>query len=576
MVVVLARNANNIRATVTFLERRGIAVKLASSLNEAIELFSRKEANMLLLSVNFPHPKVEILPALLAQSFQIETILYAEDSERRTLSRLNSAKSKHVLFGPVSGPVVLMKVRQIEREIAGAGDEQAKGSGQRKTGQYSENDSINVSGARLKSESARKSRLDALKKALAEIESSADGESSGDQKSAGKTFVQKGERAKFMSEVSSGPAALEGSLSERATSLRHGLDLGLVLPLPSAKSKKTLLIMPNIFSGTLTSELADLAPAQWAEERAARLAQRTLEREAELHAGRERAEGVAAEAAAFQQRTDERTRERELTNDELKERLELEKLEAAAAAAKSSIKSESPDEQDGISTANEFSKKPSDVQIIQRCLREALAIVAGHPNPLQAELSNYATATLVSLRTLNLSCSFLVSVAFAKQAASEVFHRMEIAFFSLLRDHGVEFENDQVHSILLDNMSIVEKAFRGSEYVLISQSNDLQIGVASVIAKNPVATFEPYEENMLSVNVHDLPVDEPVTFNVFLHLKRNQRYVRYLKVGARISAPQISRLSSHHPNVLLEENELEAYRRHYAAHSIQGPKRGAA
>ncbi|MES2962737.1 MAG: hypothetical protein V4760_02530, partial [Bdellovibrionota bacterium] len=119
-LVVIARDERSVRSAVAFLNRRGIPTKIVTNMNDAIDIFSKKQANMALLSVNYPHPKIEMLPSLLQQSFKADTILFAEDTDRKTTQRLSNTKARQVLFGPVSGPTVMMRVRQIEKENLGS------------------------------------------------------------------------------------------------------------------------------------------------------------------------------------------------------------------------------------------------------------------------------------------------------------------------------------------------------------------------------------------------------------------------------------------------------------------------
>lgn len=103
MILVLAKKVSSVSQTVAFLERRGFAAKIISNVSDAVDIFTKKQANILLLSVNFAHPKVEMMPVLMNQSFNVETILFAEDSDRKSQSKLSNAKTKHVLFSRCGG-----------------------------------------------------------------------------------------------------------------------------------------------------------------------------------------------------------------------------------------------------------------------------------------------------------------------------------------------------------------------------------------------------------------------------------------------------------------------------------------
>lgn len=115
-VLVLAKNPDGIRGALAFLNRRDVEAFAVSNMNDAVEQLAKKPVKFLLLSVNFPHPKVEMLPALFSQTFGAEVIGFAEASDRKTESRLSNIKTRHIIFGFLTGPVILLKIRQIEKE----------------------------------------------------------------------------------------------------------------------------------------------------------------------------------------------------------------------------------------------------------------------------------------------------------------------------------------------------------------------------------------------------------------------------------------------------------------------------
>jgi DNA-binding response OmpR family regulator len=540
MIVVLAKREAGLRSTVAFLERRGFAAKLVSSLNEAVELFSKKEANKLLLSVNFPHPKVEMLPVLMNQSFQIETILFAEESDRKSSNRLSDAKTKHVLFGPVSGPVVMMKIRQIDRELSGETDEAAAADKRTMSSKDDEGD-IKVGGRNRANEdtvvlngktaSREKAKLEKLMKSLADGEDDSTLNSSDELARSGETYVQKGNRSKMKS---AGDDSGAGSdlLSDRAQKLRMALDAGLIAP-PKGASR-VRLIMPNNFKSPRRAGAPDDAAAT---EEASALA--VVPMPTELAFESNDLSPSIGPRAGHQVPADEN--------------------HPAPITA-------SPAKQRVLTTE----------EIVRLCLRESLAIVAGRPATEGEQLENHRHAALVSLRSPQLVCAFVVSINYSKQTANELFYRMEVAFFSLLRDHGIEFENNETYSIYLDNMRIVRDAFASSEFAVITQSNEIEIGAAKVLIADPIAKTEMYEDNMHAIKLQDVPLNEPVTFNLFLHFKRNQKFLRYLRVGSSMSGKQLHRLERHQATGLVEQNEIEAFQRHFAAFAIQAPKKRAA
>jgi DNA-binding response OmpR family regulator len=115
-VVIVAKDKSCVRGTMNFLNRRGIRATIVPGLAEAIEVVVRKKADVVLLSVNIPHASIDRIPALIERSFNVPCIVFAENGDRGSVTRLNSCHARHSIFGPVSGPVVLRQILAIDRE----------------------------------------------------------------------------------------------------------------------------------------------------------------------------------------------------------------------------------------------------------------------------------------------------------------------------------------------------------------------------------------------------------------------------------------------------------------------------
>ncbi len=171
-VLFLVKDKNNIKATSTFLERRELNTYVCDDLKEAIRIMDNTPPDFLCLSVNYPHPKVTHIPKLISSTFGVETIMLAEKNTKKAVQLLSQAKSRHVLFGDVSGPSMLMKIRRIvkdqEEEVeikkaseksssasGASGTQVIKSSGPRKKESYhvqssSDNQSATISGSKKK------------------------------------------------------------------------------------------------------------------------------------------------------------------------------------------------------------------------------------------------------------------------------------------------------------------------------------------------------------------------------------------------------------------------------------------
>lgn len=499
MLLILAKHERSIKSTASFLTRRGVPARFITSLNDAIDAFSANSANMLLLSVNFPHPKIEMIPALINQSFNIEVIAFAEDSDRKSAQKLQNVKTRHVIQGPVSGPTVLMRIRQIEKELAGDTSQQASDSNARGASRASDSDqSINVRGGSLSGvakQEALASLMSAASERLAGEDASsgraslsfggAGGESEfGALAASGQTYVQKGSRT--ASHLVTPNEALRAAVN-RGLEDAHGVKPKLIVPLPPEMRRQ----------GRSAQTRATYRRPQLA---------------AEFH--------------------------------------------------------------DGIETKKRKRAESDEEDLFQRCLAEAVETVVGEADETRSRLSIFRKAMLVAVRSPKMKAAFLIGVGKSKHKPIDLMERVQVAFFSLMRANGIDLETAEQFSIELDQTELARRAFSSSEHVLIAEDGGTELGVAVVSVVDPLPEILPYERDMLRVPLRDIPEEEPVPFNIFLHLKRNGRFLRYVRLGSMISKKQVSRLERFKvTHVLVKQDEQEAYSRHFAAHSIQPTKR---
>lgn len=112
-VLILASRPADFKSAVVYLNRRDLTVQLCRSLNDAIEAIAAGTCQFLLLSIDFPNSRAEILPQVLEQSFPVSVIVFAENHDRRTVQRLGSLRAQNILFSNPSGPSMLARIKQV-------------------------------------------------------------------------------------------------------------------------------------------------------------------------------------------------------------------------------------------------------------------------------------------------------------------------------------------------------------------------------------------------------------------------------------------------------------------------------
>lgn len=112
-ILILASRPGDFKSAVGYLQRRDYEVGVSESLNDAIEAVAAGACDYLLLSIDFPNSRAEILPQVLEQTFNVGVIVFSEKQDRRTTQRLGSLKARNILFSHPSGPSIHARIKQV-------------------------------------------------------------------------------------------------------------------------------------------------------------------------------------------------------------------------------------------------------------------------------------------------------------------------------------------------------------------------------------------------------------------------------------------------------------------------------
>ncbi len=112
-LLILASRPGDFKSAVGYLQRRDYEVEISASLSDAIESVAAGTCDYLLLSIDFPNSRAEILPQVLEQTFNVAVVVFAEKQDRRTTQRLGSLKARNILFSQPSGPSIHARIKQV-------------------------------------------------------------------------------------------------------------------------------------------------------------------------------------------------------------------------------------------------------------------------------------------------------------------------------------------------------------------------------------------------------------------------------------------------------------------------------
>lgn len=139
-VLILCKDAAVAQGYLKYLERKHVQGLVTKSLQEALKYLTESKPNYAVLSVNYPHPKIEIMPLLFMQTFSLTVIAFSEDTSMTSSAKVNRAKTPHKLQAPINGYKIYNKIQQIIRGANKTEAEESEDSSESKSSENSGQD----------------------------------------------------------------------------------------------------------------------------------------------------------------------------------------------------------------------------------------------------------------------------------------------------------------------------------------------------------------------------------------------------------------------------------------------------
>ncbi len=121
-VLIIAHKQSQLASAAAFLIRRGVHCAVKSNIKDGIQYITAHKATLVFLSWNLPNSNIIKTHQLLIQNFKVECVVFAEKSDGKTAAELAGSRIPEVMQAPVSGPGLYMRIQKLIR----AKDEQGK------------------------------------------------------------------------------------------------------------------------------------------------------------------------------------------------------------------------------------------------------------------------------------------------------------------------------------------------------------------------------------------------------------------------------------------------------------------
>jgi hypothetical protein len=518
-VLVLASQPDSVKNSVSFLNRRDIPTQVVDDLNEALERISRKEVDLLLLSVNYPHPKVELFPTLLLQNFNLECLVFAEYADRKANQILQSSRAKNVLLGQPSGPVLRMRIRQIQKQIETELKAPRKeynlpsyGSDKKK-----DQDDVVISGAGLSGGTSvlkgerRLQESNSLSDLLNELNSPLAAGSTASGKTS--SSAQGKEAAGAMNAKMNGAPTTEGSIAQSgqasSASMKPDGGRGLTPRSASPAQKKSSSDQPTGHMGLSLEKNGPVPPGK------------------PQSAKNKHPEITQHDPSQKKMTMSDQAKEHDLLRDP---QYDLSLLKSAEAA-----------------------------------LRD----VCGRKHQIVEDLPNISRLSLVIVKSDRVKGSFISSAWSPNREVDSVVRTLQERLLFHLNDHRMDIKNSDILVLPLEAKDFPMSILQNSEFQAINCNEEIYASVSYVTESDLLPSLERAVQNMWMVKLEHLIPELPVPCDVFIHMPTNQKILRYWKKGGLVSPMQIDRLKLlKTPDLLIQQNHLQSFQKYFVRNTL--------
>lgn len=518
VILIIAKNPHNITQAANFLTRRGWPTSVTGSVSQAIEQAADRKPDYVLISVNHPSPSMAKFSDVLTNTFNTTCVAFAEGLDAASGARLSKSKLPLKITGQASGPNLHRSLRRIlaEKFNIQLEDKATVNSSEKSLAERTiKGEKVEGDGTRTftRGESAAEGKTSSLTTIKGESGLEPEyGDAEVDSVSSAKYTMAKKNRKSLKDLASEGgrsPILDSGNSADLAEKLRRSL-FGENGPQKEDEISEEASVetQPLSSKGIPTAQPAGgssrasmvLNPAKNSPSTSARSAE---QRESKETASSPGTHGWAPDKQADESKEDgrkpitKRVKEASEENRQLQSSVEN-GLERICRPAADTLMALTSTEQVGVFPVESpafpgylvLAWPHEEMRAIEPFFKQAQAIIQSVFNEtnIQAHLE---PGFFVTLPPVDFS-------AWGKEKAA----------FSFITTHGSG-----------------------------------ELGVAFFPTFKPIPKPRPgSDKNMFSIGLENISTEHPVTFKMYLHLKKNKKYFLYLRNGRQLQPEQKNRL----------------------------------
>ncbi len=206
--------------------------------------------------------------------------------------------------------------------------------------------------------------------------------------------------------------------------------------------------------------------------------------------------------------------------------------------------------------------------IIQRAVQEALQQICRPSSGNQQAINLIEQVGVFPVDSPNVPGYLVLAWPHEEKRAIEPFFKQAQQIITqTFRKMGVQATLEPGFFVQLPQVEFAPWALEAAAFSFATNHGNEEIGVAFFPTDKPIPKPKPSEDkNMLTIDVKEISTEEPVTFKVYLHMKKNKKYFLYLRNGRQLLAEQKTRLEGNQVrDVYMKSIDVENMRQFLAS-----------
>lgn len=224
-----------------------------------------------------------------------------------------------------------------------------------------------------------------------------------------------------------------------------------------------------------------------------------------------------------------------------------------------------------VFTKNEnINNLPDDKSELYKTLKKVIDRVSDSVETLKNPIDEVSTVGIVSLQSQDLNGYLVIGASTTLKDEEDFIIHFKKKLESDLNLGDKDYLLERIVSCEVPRVDFYNFAKNKGKLVLSEVHHGAEFCVAFFENKNPIPTVKETIGHFKSqIDIDDLPVDESLTFNSYLHLKKNQKYFMFLRGSNFLQEKQKEKLQKNNVSLFIDRSDIEKYKDFYIQNFIK-------